>query len=183
MTDTDQLPFEVDDAIVLVLGAPSRIPSLQDRIEGITRLEKLVFLVERESELRDLITEDADFRSHNFGPFSSKVYQAVDTLVAAGLVEDSASLSSTSEDAWETERVIGAEASDPYATRNLSLTARGRRYYEALITELPKDVGPMLAEFKDQFGALPLRQLIRYVYQRYPEYTEKSIIRDQILGG
>ena len=43
--------FEVDDAIVLILGAPTKAPALKDRLEGITRLEKLVFLLEKETVL------------------------------------------------------------------------------------------------------------------------------------
>jgi len=177
-----QVEFEVDDAIVLLLGAPSRSPSLRGRIEGVTRLEKLVFLLERETELGKLLTEHADFEPHNFGPFSSKVYQAVETLEAADLITDSASLAATEEDSWEADQLIGDEPANAYTTRDFELTERGERYYRALIDELPKDVEPILTEFKDRFAGVPLRQLIRYVYTRYPEQTGKSMIRDQILG-
>ena len=132
-----KLPVEVDDAIVLLLGAPSDSLPRHGRIDGITRLEKLIFLVEHETDLRTLLTEHADFEAYNFGPFSGKVYQAVDTLVAAGLLEDSAELASSREDSWEAEKVVGAQPADPYATRNFALTDRGRKYYEALIAELP----------------------------------------------
>jgi hypothetical protein len=174
--------LETDDAVVLILGAPSRTPALKDRIDGITRLEKLLFLLQRETEIGPLLTEDPEFFAHNFGPFSSKVYQAVDTLAAAGLVEDSAELASSTEDAWETQQVIGEHPSDPYATRTIALTQRGRRYYQALIRELPEGTEKLLSEFKQAFGGIPLRRLVRYVYERYPEMTDKSVIKDEILG-
>ncbi len=151
-------------------------------MDGITRLEKLLFLLEQETPLGDQLSEKPDFESHNFGPFSSKIYQAVDTLAAAGLLEDSAGIASSTEDAWEAENLIGTNVSDPYATRNFSLTEKGRRYYKALIKELPSDTEVILEQFKERFGTLPLRQLIRYVYQRYPSYTDKSLIRRDILG-
>lgn len=173
---------EVDDLVILLLGAPSRLPSLKDRVEGVTRLEKLVFLLERETGIGALLTEKPDFRSHNFGPFSSKVYQAVDTLAAARLIQDTAQIAPSTDDTWEASEVIGQPLSDPYATRDFSLTDRGRRYYKALIEELPGDIQRTLTEFKDRFGALPLRQLVRYVYQRYPGFTDRSLIRDDILG-
>ena len=44
-------PIEVDDAIVMILGAPSDAPTLQGRIEGITRLEKLVFCYRKKARL------------------------------------------------------------------------------------------------------------------------------------
>lgn len=173
-------PIEVDDAIVLILGAPSDAPALQGRVEGITRLEKLVFLLERESEIGSLLTEDPAYRADNFGPFSVKVYQAVETLAAADLIKDSAELSQSTEDAWETSQIVGTET-DPYSTRNFTLTARGERYYRALIRELPRDAEALLAQFKTRFAPLPLRQLIRYVYTKYPDFTHKSLIKGDIL--
>ena len=35
--------------------------------------------------------------------------------------------------------------------------------------------------FKDRYASMPLRQLVRYVYTKYPEYTEQSIIKDEVL--
>lgn len=175
--------LEVDDAIVLLLGAPSRVPTLRNRVEGITRLEKLLFLLERETPLGEELSENPEFESHNFGPFSSKIYQAVDTLTAAGLLEDSTAIASSTEDAWEAEHLIGTSPSDPYATRNFSLTEKGQRYYKALINELRPGTEDLVERFKQRFAALPLRQLIRYVYQRYPDFTDKSLIRKDILGG
>jgi hypothetical protein len=173
--------LEIDDAIVLLLGAPSKSPRMRDRLEGITRLEKLIFLLERESRAARWLSERGDFVPHNFGPFSKKVYQEIDTLVAAGLVEDSAVPASNQDDAWESTHVIGEKPADPYATRNFTLTADGRRYYSALLGELPREAEDTLSEFKGRFGSIPLRQLIRYVYERYPEQTTRSIIRDDVL--
>lgn len=182
MVNATSPPVEVDDVIVLLLGAPSKATALQNRIEGITRLEKLIFLLERETAVGEQLTENSEFVSHNFGPFSEKVYQAVEVLVAAGLLQDSAELSSSTEDSWEIEEIVGTRQANPYATRNFDLTERGRRYYAALIQDLPKGTETILSDFKGRFGTRPLRQLIRYVYKKYPAYTEKSLIRDEILN-
>jgi hypothetical protein len=179
---TAEIPFEVDDAIVLLLGAPSRSPALRDRISGITRLEKLLFLLDKESPLGQRLTEAPEFVAHNFGPFSSKVYQAVEMLEAAELVTDSASLSGSAEDSWEMNQFISDEPDSRYTTRDFELTERGRRYYAALLKDLPPDTEAIVKRLKDQFGGLPLRQLIRYVYTKYEDFTENSVIRDDILG-
>lgn len=180
-------PIEIDDAIVLLLGA--RVPGTKPgEIQGITRLEKLVFLLERETSSKNWLAEDANFEPYNFGPFSQKVYQAVDMLAAAQLIEDSSSPSTDVTDTWEQREGIGldtgsaGQASDPYRTRDFKLTDRGWRYFEALTKELPGGSISELQQFKRQFGYLPLRQLIRYVYSRYEDFTTKSIIRDDILG-
>lgn len=182
MPDATSPEVEVDDLIVLLLGAPSKAPALRDRMDGVTRLEKLIFLLKQETPIGEQLTEDPEFEAHNFGPFSAKVYQAVEVLVAAGLLQDSAELAPSTEDSWETEEVVGTAQANPYATRNFKLTERGRRYYAALIRELPNGTESTLTDFKGRFGTRPLRQLIRYVYKKYPEYTEKSLIRDQILN-
>ena len=170
-------PLETDDAIVLLLGAPGGEPG---RLDGVTRLEKLIFLLERETPVRDWMTEKADFRSWRFGPFSSKVYEAADTLAVAGLIRDSARTAGSSEDRWEALNALIDEV-DPYTTRTFELTERGQRYYEALLAVLPDGAEKTLEDFKTKFGLLPLRQLVRYVYEQYPQFTDKSEIRDEIL--
>ena len=175
-------PLEIDDVIVLLLGAPTRLASLHNQLSGVTRLEKLVFLVERETAMKELLEEDTDFVPYNFGPFSSKVYKAIDSLVAYDLIEDSGSITEDPDDSWEQVWVIGSERDDRYTTRDFRLTNRGERYYDALTRDLPKQYLVELSGFKDQFGPLPLRQLVRYVYLRYPQMTERSLIRDEVLG-
>jgi hypothetical protein len=172
--------IETDDVIVLLLGA-SGGSDPPGHLDGITRLEKLVFLLERETPVRSWVTETADFRSHKFGPFSAKIYKAVETLSAYHLLEDSALVSESEEDRWEAVNVLGADLEDPYTTRTFQLTERGFRYYAALIKLLPPDAEDTLMRFKERFATLSLRQLVRYVYERYPEFTDKSEIRDQVL--
>ena len=180
MADRD--PLETDDAIVLVLGAPGG-KEPPGRLEGVTRLEKLIFLLERETPVREWMTEKADFRSYRFGPFSSKVYEAVDTLAAADLVRDSARNADDVTDRWESVNALMDEGDlDPYTTRDFFLTPRGEQYYGALLSELPPNAEKVLADFKGKFARLPLRQLVRYVYERYPQFTDQSEIRDDILG-
>ena len=175
--------LEVDDLIVLLLGSPTSKPALDGRISGITRLEKLIFLLEHESSLKDYMCEDTGFEAYNFGPFSAAVYKAVDSLSAYGLIEDTGSINSSNEDSWEQIRVIGVARPDPYATRDFKLTDRGRLYYDAISAEIPDEGIEELTRLKEQFGAIPLRQLVRYVYQGYPTMTHKSIIREDILGN
>jgi uncharacterized protein len=174
--------LETDDAIVLLLGAPGATERDQGRIEGITRLEKLLFLLEKETEATNWLKETADFAPDNFGPFSAKAYQEIEALTSYGLVTDSATLSESAEDTWEAEHIIGEVDGEPYATRNLELTEKGQRYYQALLAHLPPEAESVVSGLKRRFGSIPLRKLIRYVYQRHPDFTGKSIIRDDVLG-
>jgi len=181
-----QLTIEIDDAVVLLLGAPSQTQRLRDRLQGITRLEKLIFLLERETNLSKFLTESADFIPYNFGPFSEKIYQEVETLAAAGLITDSAIPADDISDSWERFTAIDTlqdiPSQDPYVTRDFALTPRGKRYYQAVAAQLPTSAIEELAAFKKNFAGRSLHQLISYVYTRYPAYTERSLIRDDILG-
>lgn len=179
-TESRELPFEVDDAIIFLLGVESRVPSLVGRLEGITRLEKLIFLLQNESQIGDLLDEDPEFDAHHFGPFSSKIYQAVETLELAGLIVDHAKYGGSPEDAWETVNIVGDDA--PYTSREFELTERGNRYFQALLKVVPAEAREQVRKIKDRFSSMPLRQLVRYVYERYPAFTVNSKIKDKILG-
>lgn len=186
---TTPVDLQIDDAIVLLLGTPWKRgghDTRDGRLEGVTRLEKLIFLLENETSAKEWLAEDPEFVAHNFGPFSAKVYQAIDLLAGAGIIEDSSTPARTDEDTWEEENVIGAAfpLGDRYITRDLSLTERGWRYYRALTKELPAGALDELIDFKDRFATIPLRQLVRYVYQQpnYEPYLEKSLIKDDILS-
>lgn len=182
----NQPAIEIDDAVILLLGVPSETSKLQGRLQGITRLEKMIFLLERETNLSAYLTEDANFVAYNFGPFSPKVYQEVETLAAAGLLLDSATPADDTADSWEWFAAIDAaqdaRPGDAYTTRAFALTDLGLRYYEILAGQLPAKTMDELASFKDRFGGVSLRQLVRYVYENYPDYTERSLIREDILG-
>ena len=182
---TDRPQVETDDVIVLLLGAPGGSES-PGYLRGITRLEKLVFLLERETPVERWLTEAVEFRSHRFGPFSSKIYKAVGLLAKAEMLELSAvRTEGRGEERWEDINVVGEDA-DPYTERTFRLTERGIRYYRALLGELEPvapDAEAILRAFKDRYAVLPLTQLVRYVYKAYPEFTDKSEIREQVLGS
>lgn len=179
-----QPEFEVDDAIILLLGSEPGRSERRGEIRGITRLEKLVFLLERETEASSALTEKPNYQSHNFGPFSQKVYQALDVLHEAGLIEDSTQSAATNEDQSEYARIAGEDtAPAPYSTRDFKLTDDGRAYYNALASELPTNVTEGAENLRRQFAGWPLRRLLRYVYDKYDEFTDKSIIKDQVMGN
>jgi hypothetical protein len=142
----------------------------------------LIFLLESEAGLDAVMTESPDYEAYNYGPFSMKVYESVDVLAAAGLLKVSGSGTSDG-DAFEASQILGSMDSndEPYTERQFELTSLGRQYYEAVIEELPKWVVPRVSEFKDSFGTLSLRQLVRYVYENHPKMITKSLILEQVF--
>lgn len=70
--------MDMKEAIVRLLDGHS--------IVGVTRLQKLLFLVEKEGQVN---LKDSDFEPYKFGPFSRKVQDDIDFLVNLGYIESS----------------------------------------------------------------------------------------------
>lgn len=182
---TKRVEFDPEDVLLLVLDANERLLG-RARLNGITRLEKLVFLLANEGGASE-ITSKFQFRPHNFGPFSSAVYNAKDFLSGVGLVKEEVQ-AHPSYYAGAAELAIqdmSAEGPRDEATpepvaheKTFQLTGLGKTAASNLRKELQQQ-WPELTNGVDRivskFGDVPLNQIIRYVYRRYPETTTKSI--------
>ena len=130
----------------------------EQQVEGITRFQKLVFMVQQ--EIPDLRTRKYEFKSYDYGPFSAELYDDIDRLVLNGYID---------RDVDETRN--GNEK------HIYSLTEKGREYiYQVLENESAVDDLSVekLRQLKDEYNEMPILQLIRLVYHRYPEYAENS---------
>src|SRR5579862_4067202 len=87
MADSTE-PLYGEDLVLLLLGAPTTVASAVGRVNGITRLEKLLFLADREKEAQANVLEPLVFRAYHYGPYSKKVYEAVEILAEAGLLAE-----------------------------------------------------------------------------------------------
>jgi uncharacterized protein YwgA len=186
MTDTEQIQLDREDVILLILEANERVVG-RHKLSGITRLEKLIFLLERETEF-EFIGEFFVFEAHNFGPFSKEVYEAVEFLSSCDLIEVQektySSLYSNSDEAKllseisESEAPEDQTASSGVTEKLFSLTENGRKVAkimrESVARRRPSDV-EQLDDIVRKYGTRPLNQLIRYVYRQHPEMTGKSI--------
>ena len=191
-----EIQLDPEDIILLLLQA-NREALGKDALAGITRLEKLLFLLQRETDFEGIGTF-FEFAAYNFGPFSKEVYEAVDFLESCELIGVKERLypsyyasvgeEQLREQISEGESEEHPDASEEVATEKLfSLTDLGskvaRKLREAVAGRRPEDI-EKLNSIVRRYGNLPLNQLIRYVYRRYPEMTVKSIHPEarRILG-
>src|SRR5262245_61588211 len=84
-TKTVDIELDSEDFILLLLEANERLLG-KAAISGITRLEKLLFLLQNETDFEG-IARFFVFEPHNFGPFSKEVYEAVDLLEGFELIQ------------------------------------------------------------------------------------------------
>ena len=170
----DQL--EGSDLVLLMLAAPTKVTSAVNRVNGITRLEKLLYLVEQETKVADSVAnEKLKFVPYAYGPFSKDIYQAVEILEEAELVEEERLVDGKTIDSMEDVDVTGAVEGDEYVERQFLLTEKGALVADQLGRHHP-DVVAALTKIKDQYAARPLSSLIRYVYRAYPESAVNSTI-------
>lgn len=122
-------------------------------MEGITRFQKLVFLAQRERDG----AAPYHFRADDYGPFSPDLYDDIDQLVAADLIEY---------DEYETD--FGNKK------QVYTLTDKGRRAIEnSDKSDFPVST-EQLERLSEEFGDLDLWDLLEYVYTEYPRMARNS---------
>jgi len=173
---------------LLLGGAVSEGMSVPEPIEGITRLEKLLFLLKKEGGfLRSAPPEvDFNFLPFRMGPWAAEVYDEVDFLESLGLVEKSVEgAGDPSDEAHDmelfSEALIGKyqrkDLPAPSGTERFSLTEAGLAKAREIWATLPDAEKDTIIDIRRRFGRMNLRQLLRYVYNKYPEYTAESEIK------
>lgn len=185
IAEHEEVQLDAEDIVLLVLEANARLlkkPSLN----GITRLEKLLFLLERETDFEGVGRFFA-FEPHNFGPFSKDVYSAIEFLDACELIttreKSYSSPYSTADECKLLSEISETDFSDDdtgatVKERQYSLTDNGRKVAHIMrnaIRQRRESDVTQLDSIVRRYGTMPLNQLIRYVYRQYPAMTEKSI--------
>lgn len=178
---TNTEPLISTDIILLLIAAPGGAQA--GKLNGITRLEKLVFLIAQETSVNNQSEDPFAFEAYNYGPYSKEVYEAVDLLEDLGLITETREYEDSGLDEMEESTVVASEnegVDRAGVERRFSLTSDGEKVAQALAQQHSKANGA-IADIRARYGRMSLRQLIRYVYARYPAYAEKSIIRDDLM--
>lgn len=175
--DTEELI--APDLILLLLAAPTRWNRAKYRINGITRLEKLLFLIDKECEHGLSVGEPFQFVAYHYGPYSRDVYEAVELLEEAKLVEERRFITDSDLDRAE-ELLFSDMTTELSYERQFFLTDDGKKVAEHLAAAHPQ-IQKKIEQIKDRYAGLSLQHLIFHVYRQYPDYTKRSVIRDKII--
>jgi uncharacterized protein YwgA len=180
------------DFLLSLLYCPGRDNKENEPILGRTRLTKMVFLFEKEIKkefFNDIDITLPNFDSYNFGPFSKELFDDLSFFVSIGFIrteETSIPISNVEkkeiemalDDDWEDAGFEKAE--QEFVELEYSLSPYGLKYVVENIWGILSDIQKEnLKKFKQQINAISLDSLLRYVYNKYPNYTDKSIIADR----
>lgn len=177
------------DVLLMLLYAPEN-DEIATPVKGITRLDKLIFLLSRFKEFEKLFRNDYDFVPYNFGPFATELLDDLEALKAQGVVEakkEKTKRASETRDAEAIDEESGELGEseitwDMYHYEVYCLTEEGREIAERIFSAASEAQRSVIISVKERFNTKSLTGLLRYVYKTYPSYAEKSEIRTKILG-
>ena len=178
-------PFEIEtslDLLIALLFAPGQSGKPGEPIDGITRLQKLLFLLEQ-GEGPKAVVEAAQeflFEAYKMGPFSKNLYDDLEILNSIGLLSTSKLEYVISDDGDPSGFATGSPGSKVVESIRYRLSKRGMEAGKELFENLKKKEREALVEFKSFFNSIPLRQLLIFVYQNYEDYTGESQIKGQL---
>jgi predicted DNA binding CopG/RHH family protein len=166
----------MSELMVLLLHAPGSRGA--EAIHGMTRLQKLLFVIDQK------LAPGQHFYAYNYGPFDEAVHDAVNALRLAGFLHGAAPLSAAPPTFEEMMRTA-AERSGPRKAAVpdvFTLTAEGHeaadqlrrsdRAYEALFARINT--------IRQEWDTPNLDDLVERVYAEWPQYAEKSLIKDEV---
>lgn len=176
---------------------------------GITRIQKLLYLLEAEGRLRPA-GDGFQFEAYKAGPYSPRIYDDLEFLENLDFIRrlgpsgrDAAGDPTTSavasdpemaevdftfdelmgpEDVMAPELDEVAPTADSYEETRYALTEQGKKKVEDLIKN--KEYKPFvdgIRKVKSRFAKYSLNDLLYYVYTRHPEMTTESEIKEKVL--
>lgn len=186
------------DIILLLLFVDGCNP-----IRGRTRLQKIVFIFEKEIKkqygfnklLESKASKGFEFKSHNYGPFSRNIFDLMDFFVNIELIKvefdqniEEALKSIDDEDIYcdDLRKIPDLEDEiKEYSDHRdyiYSLTRKGKAYVkDRLLHFLNDNQIEAITELKKTLTQYSLNDILKYVYHKYPQMAEESVIKRKVL--
>jgi uncharacterized protein YwgA len=182
--------------LLLLLGINgSEISS--EGIGGITRLQKLLFLLWKEAGIEE-VESGFEFKPYKAGPYSRKLYDELELLQNLNFIESETQGEATEPEAAEIEelsfeQLLGDDAStfsdvpstaDSFEERRFRLTKKGMEIVKNLLAQPEiKPFADGIRKIKSKFANYSLQDLLYHVYTTYDKdgWTSESEIRDKVL--
>ena len=182
-----------EDYLLLLLYLNNKQP-----IYGAVRLTKMMFLFEKEIApvLRGigLNSENLpEFIAYNYGPFSKDVYEQIELFKGIKFIQ--VTNIKAEEEMAEVDDLEEAPFTDEIINHGYSLNSDGKYYKyhilstgeryvkEAILPDITPEQESILSAFKKKITSLSPKQILKYVYTKYPEYAENSLIKDEVFDN
>ena len=147
-----------DDRVYYLIKLLLYVAKAEGAEVNATKLQKIFFLLEKEKG----VILNLEFKPWFFGPYSEKLQDKLDKLIEVGEVDVK------EEEIRDvlTEEVVGYKRS--YVLKDEDFR--------------PSDDNEIIEFFKE-WVKKSRHEILLYVYEKYPEFSKYSLIRDKILGA
>lgn len=129
-------------------------------IEGRTRLQKMVFLLQKELEEEDIslsLNESYEFWAYDYGPFSKELADEIDTLLGEERLEETEEPFDDGKVKYQYQLLESGEIKQGDHDRKQAAVIKKAE------------------EIKTTYNDMALPEVIDQVYTRYPEYAKNSV--------
>ena len=171
------------DILLALLYAKGSTGVYNENIRGITRVVKLLFLLEKESEFSELLKENYQFDAYDYGPFAPEILGDIEALSIKGILEICIEKKGSKMESVDQKPLSDEDDSDSGNSlpKTYKLSNNGERLGKAIFDALTEKQRNYLITFKTIYNPMNLNDLLHLVYSKYPETTRKSRIKDKIL--
>jgi predicted DNA binding CopG/RHH family protein len=163
----------ITDVMLLLLHTPNARG--RDAVRGISQLQKLLFVIEQK------LSTNMGFYAYNFGPFNEKVNDAAEALRIAGFMAGGGASGSQAPTFAEMMAVVVDRAA-PSGDRTPELFELSREGHDR--AERLRKSNRAYEQLYRYVSALRVEwdtpDLVERVYDAFPKYTERSLIREEI---
>lgn len=176
------------DLLLAFLYSPGKNDEVNESIIGRTRIMKMMFLFEKEVA-KDFFDKNYTpslfgFQGYLFGPYSKKIIDDLTFFQSIKMIK-------TSETAIPLSTISKAEdehCNDEIDTEEYELeyylSDLGEKYVRTkLWNNFSDSQKSILKTFKNNINSISLNKLLDYVYNKYKDYTNNSIIADKHIRG
>jgi uncharacterized protein len=188
--DQEKLPVENSmDLLILLLYAPGKSGNCGENVEGITRLQKLMFLLQQGLGPEHLVEEAElySYEPYKMGPYAPDLKKDIVELQSVGIImterleywiqDDADDADADEDDDLDVSRRPGKLVqSAAYSLSQTRGTDVGCRLWESLPSKRQRE----MIKFKSFFNSLSLRQLLIFTYRRFPGYAKRSTIKSNL---
>jgi hypothetical protein len=167
------------DVVLALLYAPGTSGREGEPVGGITRLQKLLFLLWKEGRFYEDIPNLYNFKAYDFGPCMDDLYDDLDfaediELISIQEVPSGNEYEGGDEDAFLED--FGFKLVKQFTRKDFSLTPAGQEAAKEIYDNLDGERRKRLDQIKRRFNTMPFFDLLRYVYRKYPKFAKRSVL-------
>lgn len=166
----------IKELMVLLLHAANQRGD--SAVRGMTRLQKLLFVIEQK------LASQSQFYAFNYGPFNEEVNDAARALEVAGFIRGGEPVASGPPSFQQMMAAVDERAGPEEDAKviEFALNDRGHEAAEALRQSSPsyEQLFQFVDSVRKDWDTGNLNELVDRVYETFPKYTEKSVIREKV---